>query len=53
MTSPEADPADVAEQEVPVAPGEHRLDTSVPLEADDLDAAEQAVVVEVDEDEHR
>ena len=53
MTHPEADPADLAEQQAPVAPGQHRLDTSAPLEADELDAAEQAVVVEDDEDEHR
>ena len=53
MTHPEANPADLAEQEEAVAPGQHRLDTPAPLEADDLDAAEQSVVVEDDEDEHR
>ena len=53
MTTPEADPADIAEQAVEAAPGQHRLPSDVPLEADDLDAAEQAVVVEHDEDEHR
>ena len=53
MTTPEADPADVVEQSMDAAPGQTRLPTEVPLEADDLDAAEQAVVVEHDEDEHR
>jgi hypothetical protein len=53
VTTPEADPADVVEQSVDAAPGQHRLPAELPLEADDLDAAEQAVVVELDEDEHR
>ena len=80
MTTPEADPADLAEQhasaardeaqapevdlplEAPAAdvveqqrtagPGEHVAARDVPLEADELDAAEQAVVVEED-DEYR
>ena len=80
MTTPEADPADVAEQhasaardealtpdvEVPLeaaaadvveqqavaGPGEHVAARDVPLEADEMDAAEQAVVVEQD-DEYR
>ena len=51
MSTPEADPADVAEQSLDAAPGQHRLPTEVPLEADELDAAEQAVVVEHDEDD--
>ena len=53
MTTPEANPADVTEQEAVVAPGQERLPVAPPLEADDLDAAEQAVVVPEDEDEHR
>jgi hypothetical protein len=81
MTTPEADPADVAEQqssanrderrtstpEVPLGapeadvveqaadagPGEHVADRDLPLEADEFDAAEQATVVEQDEDDYR
>ena len=49
----ESDPFDAAEQAAPAGPGEHRTDPDLPLEADAADAAEQAVVVELDEDEHR
>jgi hypothetical protein len=48
----EASEADVAEQQVSTAPGEHVAAREVPLEADALDAAEQAIVVEQD-DEYR
>jgi hypothetical protein len=51
MTSPEADPADLAEQHASAARDEARgPDVDLPLEADELDAAEQAVVVEEDEE---
>jgi hypothetical protein len=54
MTTPDAVPvADAAEQSVPAAPGEERLPHATPLEADEADAAEQAVVVPLDEDEGR
>ena len=46
----EASAADVAEQQVAAAPGEHDAAREVPLEADEADAAEQAVVVEEDDD---
>ena len=54
----EAPDADVLEQAVAAGPGEHVADTGgdagvLPLEADPADAAEQAVVVELDEDERR
>jgi hypothetical protein len=49
----EAPEADVLEQSTDAAPGEHRAARDLPLEADDLDAAEQAVVVEEDADEYR
>lgn len=54
----EAPDADVVEQAVAAAPGEHVADQGgdagvLPLEADPADAAEQAVVVELDEDERR
>ena len=49
----EAPEADVLEQSADAAPGVHRADRELPLEADDLDAAEQAVVVEEDGDEYR
>ena len=54
----EAPAADVAEQALPTAPGQHVADEGgdagrLPLEADPADAAEQAVVVELDEDERR
>jgi hypothetical protein len=49
----EAPEADVLEQSTEAGPGEHRADRDLPLEADDLDAAEQAVVVEQDADEYR
>ena len=53
MTTPEADPADLAEQQVSAArdePGSE--DVEVPLEASAADAAEQAAAVEED-DEYR
>jgi hypothetical protein len=57
VTSPvpdaDADAADVAEQSVPVGPTPQRVREDVPLEADDLDAAEQSVEVPLDEDEGR
>ena len=54
----EAPAADVAEQAVATAPGQHVADEGgdageLPVEADPADAAEQAVVVELDEDERR
>ena len=54
----EAPAADVAEQALATAPGQHVADEGgdaglLPLEADPADAAEQAVVVELDEDERR
>ncbi len=53
MTGPEADQGDVAEQAREAGPGEHAVDRELPLEADAGDAAEQAVVVPLDEDEGR
>jgi hypothetical protein len=54
----EADDADVVEQALATAPGQHVADQGgdaglLPLEADPADAAEQAMVVELDEDERR
>jgi len=49
----EAPEADVLEQSTDAGPGEHRAERELPLEADDLDAAEQAVVVEEDADDYR
>lgn len=54
----EAPDADVVEQAVGTAPGQHLADEGgdagdLPIEADPADAAEQAVVVELDEDERR
>jgi hypothetical protein len=54
----EAPDADVLEQSLPTGPGQHVADQGgdaglLPLEADPADAAEQAVVVELDEDERR
>lgn len=50
--------ADAVEQSLPTGPGQHVADEGgdagrLPLEADPADAAEQAVVVELDEDERR
>lgn len=42
--------ADALEQSVPVAPDEHVAARDLPLESDEADAAEQAVVVEADDD---
>ena len=50
MTSPEANSADVAEQQQAVAPEEPVATPDLPLEVDERDAAEQAVVVEIDDD---
>ena len=54
----EAPAPDVVEQALPTGPGQHRADEGgdagvLPLEADPADAGEQAVVVELDEDERR
>ena len=54
----EAAEADVVEQALVTAPGQHVADQGgdagqLPLEADPADAAEQALVVELDEDERR
>jgi hypothetical protein len=54
----EAPDADAAEQARAAGPGEHVADEGGdadrrPLEADPADRAEQSVVVELDEDEHR
>jgi hypothetical protein len=42
--------ADALEQSAEAAPGEHVADRDLPMEADEADAAEQAVVVEIDDD---
>jgi len=52
VSTPGGDSVDRAEQQTPVVP-EPTADVHVPLEADPADAAEQAAVVELDEDEHR
>lgn len=54
----EAPDADVVEQTAAAGPGEHVAGEGgdagrLPLEADAADAAEQSVVVELDEDERR
>jgi hypothetical protein len=49
----DAPEADAIEQAQSSAPGEHRAARDLPLEADQADAAEQAVVVPLDEDEVR
>jgi hypothetical protein len=49
----EAPEADVLEQATPAGPGEHLAARDLPLESDEADAAEQAVVVELDEDDYR
>jgi hypothetical protein len=54
VTTPDDVPeADAVEQTIPAAPAEERLETDLPLEVDAADAAEQAVVVPLDEDEGR
>lgn len=50
---PEAPEADVVEQARAAGPAEHRVARELPLEADPIDAAEQAVVLPVDDDEFR
>ena len=54
----EAPARDAVEQATPAGPGEHTATSGgdagrLPLEADPADAAEQSVVVELDEDERR
>ena len=49
----EAVDADVVEQAVETGPSQRSGADDLPLEADAADAAEQAAVVELDEDEHR
>ena len=54
----EAPDADVVEQSVPTAAGQHVAGSGgdagvLPLEADPADAAEQSLVLELDEDERR
>ena len=49
----EAPPEDVAEQAAPVGAGEDVAQRDLPLEADAADAAEQGLVVDAAEDEHR
>ena len=49
----DAPEADTLEQSQPVGPVGGRASGDVPLEADDADAAEQADVVPLDEDEGR
>jgi hypothetical protein len=49
----DAPEADVLEQATEAGPGQRRVRDDAPLEADELDAAEQAVELEDDEDEHR
>ena len=59
MTTPDPDvpleaaEADVLDQAAETAPVEHRAERDLPLEGDELDAAEQSVVVEQDADEYR
>ena len=54
MTTPDDVPVtDALEQRQPAAPVEELLDRELPLEADPADAAEQSVVVPLDEDEGR
>ena len=54
MTTPDDVPvADALEQQAPAAPGEERVERDLPVEADPADAAEQSVVVPLDEDEGR
>ena len=52
MSTPGASSEDRVEQETPVVRESAGL-VDVPLEADAADAAEQAAVVELDEDERR
>lgn len=49
----ESTPEDRIEQEIPVLDEQPLEEPAVPLEAPDADAVEQAVVVELDEDERR
>lgn len=49
----EADAADVLDQASTVGAGEHVAGRDLPLEVDPADAAEQAVVVEDDDEERR
>jgi hypothetical protein len=52
VSTPSSSSEDRVEQDTPVVPVSS-TDLEVPLEADAADAAEQAAVVELDEDEHR
>jgi hypothetical protein len=49
----EAPDADVFEQSWPANPARAGGPTSVPLEANEADAAEQAMVVDLDDDDYR
>jgi hypothetical protein len=50
---PEASPADAAEQAAPVRPGDAPVEVHRGWEVGEWDAAEQAVVVDFDEDDYR
>jgi hypothetical protein len=50
---PEAPPADVAEQATPARPGEAPSEVRRGWEVGEWDAAEQAVVVDFDDDDYR
>ena len=49
----ESTPEDRLEQQIPLLDEEPVEEPAVPVEADPADAAEQSVVVELDEDERR
>jgi hypothetical protein len=54
MSTPEADPADVAEQQASASRDEPLTSTpEVPPDAPEADVVEQATVVEQDEDDYR
>lgn len=57
LTDPEAPEADAVEQHTPVGRSQytidHRVSTDVSAEVNEADAAEQAHVVELDDDDYR
>jgi hypothetical protein len=50
---PEAPEADAVEQHTPVGRSQYPIERRVPAEVDEADAAEQAHVVEGDDDDYR
>lgn len=50
---PEAPPADAAEQATPVKPAEARDEVRRGWEVGEWDAAEQAVIIDLDDDDYR